>query len=347
MKITLICIITIIFVKNTLHSQNLIIVEGDGPPAFYTSVISAVSDASDGDVIYIPGGSYTIGTLIIDKQLTIIGAGYNPDSTSATGITSLNGFIQLATGCSGSIITGLYLTESFLIGPEDGPCVGTNVFSNVLISRCNFNSFNMCNLFLSEISTIIFEENIFRYEVNLEGGYSGFVFSKNVVGYKINGANNVEFNNNIFLNPGPYALLGNAINCTFNNNIFVPTINLTAGSLNNSVHNCLFTVPVGTIDYTFFSPDSSDNIYNVPIEDIFIEYSPDGNYFNDDYHLVAGSPGINAGVDGFDIGLYGTVHPFKEGAIPLNPHIQIKVIDAETTPEGDLPVQIRVSAQDN
>jgi hypothetical protein len=37
----------------------------------------------------------------------------------------------------------------------------------------------------------------------------------------------------------------------------------------------------------------------------------------------------------------------KEGAVPMNPHIMTKTIAAQTTPTGELNINITVGAQDN
>jgi hypothetical protein len=39
--------------------------------------------------------------------------------------------------------------------------------------------------------------------------------------------------------------------------------------------------------------------------------------------------------------------PFKEGGIPVNPHISSKNIAPQTNPSGQLGVQINVSAQEH
>lgn len=64
-----------------------------------------------------------------------------------------------------------------------------------------------------------------------------------------------------------------------------------------------------------------------------------------DFNLQIQSPGINAGTDGTDIGIYGGAFPWKEGSIPINPHIQTKTISSTTDPSGNLPVNIKVMTQ--
>ncbi|MEI7983947.1 MAG: hypothetical protein WCI71_20035 [Bacteroidota bacterium] len=68
--------------------------------------------------------------------------------------------------------------------------------------------------------------------------------------------------------------------------------------------------------------------------------------YTNNYHLKSTSNGHNAGTDGTDVGIYGTLIPYKEAAVPFNPHISSKSIGSTTNPTGTLDVDIRVSAQD-
>ena len=53
------------------------------------------------------------------------------------------------------------------------------------------------------------------------------------------------------------------------------------------------------------------------------------------------------GTDDSQIGIYGGVYyPYKEGAVPSNPHIQLQNIAPSTT-NGLLNVQIKAVAQEN
>jgi hypothetical protein len=47
------------------------------------------------------------------------------------------------------------------------------------------------------------------------------------------------------------------------------------------------------------------------------------------------------------VGIYGGLFPYKEGAVPLNPHISLKNIAPQTDVNGDLNIQLKVNAQDN
>jgi hypothetical protein len=109
------------------------------------------------------------------------------------------------------------------------------------------------------------------------------------------------------------------------------------------ISNCLIT---GTEMFSNSSSNQeSNNIYGQAAGSIFVSES-DGNYdFDDDLRLAPTSPGVNAGNDGRDIGMYGSGSPYKTGAVPYNPHYQEAQINGATNGLGELPVNIRMAAQ--
>ena len=88
----------------------------------------------------------------------------------------------------------------------------------------------------------------------------------------------------------------------------------------------------------------SGNIYNYSLDSIFVSNSEQKFSYTDDYHLRPSCIGINAGHDGRDIGLYGSSAPYKEGAVPKNPHLRTVQVSEETT-NGNLPIVITVAGQ--
>ncbi len=67
--------------------------------------------------------------------------------------------------------------------------------------------------------------------------------------------------------------------------------------------------------------------------------------YTHDYHLQ--SPAQYVGTDGTQVGIYGGMHPFKEGSVPMIPHVISKSISHSIDAEGKLQVEIEVSAQDH
>ena len=77
----------------------------------------------------------------------------------------------------------------------------------------------------------------------------------------------------------------------------------------------------------------------------FVSQSGTTFSYTQNYHLQA--PLTYIGTDGTQIGIYGTTIPYKEGAVPINPHVQTKTIGTTTSSIGELNINIRVAAQNN
>ncbi len=93
------------------------------------------------------------------------------------------------------------------------------------------------------------------------------------------------------------------------------------------------------------SNTGSSNWFGIAPNSIFVN-CPSAAFDNTyDYHLQ--TPSNYIGTDGFQIGIYGTSAPFKEGVVSKNPHVILKSIAPQTTPTGDLNINITVGAQQN
>ena len=86
-------------------------------------------------------------------------------------------------------------------------------------------------------------------------------------------------------------------------------------------------------------PTDIGNYKNIDLTTVYLN-APGGNY-----HLLADA-GINyLGDDGTEAGIYGGMLPFKEGAVPINPHISQKSIVISSDNSGLLKFSFKVSAQ--
>jgi Pyruvate/2-oxoacid:ferredoxin oxidoreductase delta subunit len=158
----------------------------------------------------------------------------------------------------------------------------------------------------------------------------------------INIGNNCIIRNNIFhsgyySNPNNYTV-SDLYNSIIENNIFInaPTVLTIYNGINCIIRNNMYSE--NTIWY-IYCPGCTilNNLISYNIYDIFYN----------GFHLNPLSPGINAGTDGTDIGIYGGLYSWKDGSIPFNPHIQQKTISGTTDNNGNLNVNIKVEAQDH
>ncbi|HNQ69654.1 MAG TPA: hypothetical protein PKN32_14875 [Bacteroidales bacterium] len=341
--------------STTVFSQAVFVVQNATSSSAHSTLEAAITAAVDGDYIYLPGGIFGVGNLSVNKRVHIFGAGHYPDSTQATGRTALSGNIYFVTGSSNSVLQGVYLSGDIFMGST----ADNGVVSNILISRCNV--YNISLNYLTTSSTNYGAENIFIKDCiirnNINGASTqGVVVENSIITYQIKNFDaNAEFRNNIFLrnnnysNSSGYCILNNISNCNFSNNIFRHSYNSSGGyfaysSSNNFFNNCIFGAQStyiygGTFSNCLYATDFSTLFVNVPsVEDFSYTY---------DYHLSETSAAIGAGLNGTDCGIYGGDNPYKDGAVPLNPHIQFKQIPTATDSQGKLNIQVTVSAQEN
>jgi len=347
-------LILVCLVKSTmLFSQQLITVQKADTALFFTNIDSAMFYAATGDFIYLPGGTYTpAGSyLTISKQVNIIGTGHYPDSTLATGQTVINGNLVITTGADGGSVQGIYLTGIVRFGNSSS----NNTVNGFSFSRCYFAADVSLTLNTTAVNpstqNIYFSENVFGSSVYLANAVN-VLLTKNIFNSHILQTNGqVSFLNNNFVfgyNTCGTHLFHHINGSIFINNIFLKMAdcfpyyggNFTGNAFYNNMFSANITFPwVGNI--------GNGNIVNQHPDSIFVNAGPAPYTFthDKDYHLKSASPGINSGTDGTDIGIYGTAYPYKEGAVPLNPHIQFQSVAPSTDSQGNLGIYFKVAAQ--
>jgi hypothetical protein len=321
----------------SLSAQGRFVIQNGENSQVYTTFPSAFAALVDGDTLYIPGGTYVIGDINIDKKVVFIGAGHYPAYTSASGQTILQGNIRYITGSDYSRLEGVHLTGSVLIGTN-----ASNQNVNFLtISRCNLNGIKLFASNPATAQNIHITENVIRGAID-GGNAQQVLIEKNIVTniYVFN--NNVVISNNIVLqvNSDTFQQIHS---CLFQNNVILHNGSyFLYNSSSNTFLNNLFVKAI-----TFAAPDyGSGNIISQPLASIFVNYPGGAFSYDFDFHLQETSPGNDAGTDGFDIGIYGTAVPYKEGAVPFNPHITLQQISPTTDAQGNLEVEVQISAQE-
>lgn len=334
--------------SNFLFSQNpqFAVVRPDGTTFICPTWDSAYNKAIDGDNIYMPGITLT-SAITINKKLFIYGAGHHPDSNAATGKTSVSNVpITITAGGSGGSLEGINQ-------------IGHNTYLRYIDKKLNGYTIKRCNLgsvtfvYDSYPPADSFTTNILITECILEnidcnqGRDVSCFFSKNIIRDRIYQPTFCTISNNIFLISGATtALYGPLNNCTIENNVFLVNQPLTAGDgCNNNFYNNLKISGPAILNGCPTNTGIEVGTISVPtINDVFISFNPAFTNFPyiDNYHLKSTCPGVNAGTDGTDVGIYGTATPTSEGWVPSNPHIYFKQVSTQTNPSGQLPVQFKV-----
>lgn len=322
------------------NAQNIISVDNStGANADYSELQTAISAASDGDIIYVQPSETNYGNISIDKQLTLIGYSHSsPDKKSFVGN------INLLDGASNTTLNGLY---------------ANNFYTN--------NSTTLTGLV---VENCYFEQNFY-----MDNPVDGAIIRGNVL-YRVGRANGTasydNFTNTLIVNNIITYQIGtkNPLTTTIKNNIFlkrttadqVENANSSAGTL--IVQNCIFLAS-STSSYdinrsgvqfenclaynrgsgNMTALTGTNNLNN--IDPLFVEDDDNAifNAVNDDYHLQAGSPAIDAGVDGEDMGIYdgGSFIFNNYGFTNGIPSITIEAISTTVAPGENLNVIINTT----
>lgn len=297
------------------------------------SDIQAAHDASSiGDTIYIIPSATSYGDVIITKQLTIFGGGFNPD-TDYKYVSEL-GIVYLNEGASKTVISGLKILDLRL-----AYLASTYNLDTIRITHCHIDQVGAAESgsTLRTMDSLVFINNVFGNgnSGNLTGGYVDLVkaeitinktyFLNNVfVGSTGNfgsvSADTAVFYNNLFFGQG--AILGatsfyEVTRSTFANNVFfgrAPSSTLTLSNsyfYNNISSDSTFNSVLGTA-----GNNGSGNLnYTDPIMvNVSLETSYD---LTSNLNISVGSPAKDAGTDGTDLGPGGGSLPFDPTGTPL------------------------------
>ncbi len=121
-------------------------------PGTYSTIQAAVTAASNGDTLLIAGSPTNYGTVTLNKKLTLIGPGYNPQKqnpqVSFLGTLDINSVLA-----NGSSIMGIYFTGSINLS--------INALANLTIKRNFFGSSGVYFYATDTVNNIQISENIF------------------------------------------------------------------------------------------------------------------------------------------------------------------------------------------
>lgn len=294
--------------------------------------VTAYDAAVDGDTIYLPGGSYAPPS-IIRKKLKIFGVGHYPDSTAATNATIINSNVNIGHEADGLHLEGLKIMGQ--LGFESNAASG---IENVAIRRCY-----MQNLVAG--GSVVHNNNLFSENVILNisdlSAIQASGFYSNIFESRIYNIFNNVFENNIFLfhAVSGYQSINNAQTSVFNNNIF-ENYGVAAGNANSFSNNLIG----GSDALTLGTNPSFNNNYRIDPNDVYLLETNQVFEYLDNFHLTSTALSVS-GDDGSQIGIYGGIFPYKEGAVPITPHISVKNIANTSNNQGKIEVEIEVHSQ--
>jgi len=327
------------FIAGTSSATITTVSNNANSPGQYTGLQTAIDAATNGDTLYIHGSPTSYGDIHLNRSLTLIGSGYNPQKDLPL-VSMINVFyldsVAGIKGCSHSNIMGLsivYLQNTGAPFRFDNILVTLNRIAQVNLSpTLSTNivfSHNAIDHFyaLSNVNNVVIRNNIIY---NMTGTFSNCqnVLITNNLYFYVSPSNNFviqdfsTITNNIFLNVHP-----NTNSSTFNNNLIFNSGNdlLPYGS-NTGTGNFNGQAPI-------FVNDGGGN-YN-------------GINLSYDYHLTAASPGHNGGTDGTDIGPFGGIDPLVDltGTPPVPQIKNFNISNTLVLPNAPLDIYVKAKKQ--
>lgn len=310
----------------TGYAQQIAVVASNGTTHVKQTLEEAINAATDGCVIYLPGGGFSISDDVkIVHRVTIVGIGHTArNSDNADGATIINGNLFFNVGSSGSTVMGCYVSGNVKIG-EDG------VVDNMLVKLCNVNCVQILN---GGCSGTIANQNYIRDCYDGEGS-SDNTISNNVI-WRIEDIGSGTIKNNLICNThsGSWSYYNfsmyNVNNSIIDANIIRHTSHLFHDGSNCQVINNLYMNGTWGDDPVVIE-QTDENLIFKNVNGWAV--SPNSDFhFTDDYLSYESKVGIYAGTG------------FSTTNLPPVPYIVAKRIATETDADGKLNVQIRVSA---
>lgn len=335
-KITLLFIfLVVVFTSATaqktvaLHSNGAITVFGGNSP-----LTEAYTASVTGDTLYVSGGIFAAPDTI-NKGLVIIGAGYDTDSTAVTGKT----FITSSTINSGRIVLGSNASNLYMEGMQ---FQGGLVKTDPDITGFTLIRLKIAELVFSNAGIIPTNASIIQcYIGNLTiEGVTNSVISNCILRGAIIYSNTNIFKNNVITYGSGFGILRTCNANTFMNNIFSTTNNVVSDG-NCSYNNFQYNIFAHLTPILQTAATDLNNYKEIDMATVFV------NEVASDFHLLPNASTTYLSDDGTQVGLYGGFLPFKDGAVPSNPHISYKAISTATGNNGALNISFKVNAQKN
>lgn len=299
--------------------------------------VNAHNAASSGDTIYLSGGTF-YANFDITKPLYIYGAGHYLDSTQATGKTILNGYLNIKEHTDGTYIEGIDLTGEVRLQFSSADTV-----SNITLAYCKISgNINLSYTSNTYTNNFVLIRSVVIGDINFTRATNAAVFNS-ILQNRCISSNGVLYENNIcfFSHNYDWAISGD--NNILKNNIFFTEYEHGSGvnGNGNQLYNNLFLFPNPPFGGSY---TASGNYIDVSADSVFVNNTLYSFNYASDYHLKY--PDIFIGTDSTQIGIYGGTFPYKEGAVPSNPHIQLKNVAPTSDSNGHLQIEFKISAQD-
>ena len=335
-KITsLVCLFALIANAQTIHTVDNRSQSG----AQFTDLQTAIDAATAGDIIQIHPSATSYGSVSIGKTLTLVGLGHDP-ITNNEGLTAIIGNISFFGTATNSEIKGLTMSNVV----QGGGTV--NNLDNIHIIHNKINAVSAGSANGLTDSWIVEGNYITSVSTGVSTSADGWLIKNN---FMLGGVSNLNVTNlvtnNIFFSTSNAAsdiFFSNCTSTIISNNIFVTNGNMTEFGISTNSSNLDFrnNLTYSYVGNTIVTLPGTNNLDNTNPMFVLAPVSTENDFYANDYHLAGGSPGINYGTDGTNIGIFGNNFLFDtQGRPDLMPYpTSITINNNVVAPGQDLNV---------
>lgn len=328
-------ILLIILICSIISANaQIAILEHAGASSVYTgtnALVNAYDAAVNQDIIYLGGGTFT--ATVLNKTISIYGAGYHPDATGVTGKTYIYSSTTIGESATSLKLEGVEINGSLTVSAE-----------GVVVKSCKFNG---CTLNSNNSSLI---NNLVLGAIACNNASSNHLISNNIMTAGIQSISNSTITNNVIRGiVGSYSANRRYIwgdNNTIYNNICCDATEsyiyeVVTGNNNTIHHNVCW--------HSKITNDNAGNIEtdNTKIDDaarasLFVKVPTDRTWrWDDDYHLATNYTGS----DDTPVGIYGGDYPMRAYYLPSTPHLVSNNSSVKSDVEGKLNISVTFQAQ--
>jgi hypothetical protein len=315
-------------------AQQISVVSPAGATSVYTDLNLAITGAETGSTVYLSGGGFQVSDETkITKKLSIIGIGHKANNDNANGYTTVSGNLFFEGGSDNSVVMGVYLSGNVNIATSE------TAVNNFLLRYCNINSVQVKN---SACQNILVNQNYIRSTSH--GSNSACSFTNNVL-HSLRNINGGVIDHNI---------VRNSISHRYDDCIGCGGISCSHVFLcvsNSQITNNILIDPSGLAGDGIVSNNVLKSVWgenSLQVSDWSEVFEYEGTDYpisaNTNFHIKAGQAALTAATDGGEVGIYGGTG-FSDKALPPGPRIVSKKVAEQTDENGNLHVEIQVSAE--
>jgi len=342
-----------------------------GYSANFNNLQTAINTVPAGSVLIVQGSGSTYGDVTLNKQLVLLGPGYNLNAnpephTQADRLSASIGTLRIKAAASGAIVSGIQLGNLVRFDTVNNILFQSNLCqqgiqldysNNINISKCHlksvggfiiistYNSTGMqirnCLLDRGSGGTPFIDAGSqvtsgpYPSIISVLAEYNTFIYDNGS-----NASSMTAFGTG-FWGPGP----SNTVDFTIRNNIFANKQNSPA-----TRDFTYYASPYATFNLSNnIMHDSSFNTTTAAVNNInpatLFQYWGNSGYAND-YRCrnAANSPAIGAGTGGSTCGMYGGTEPYSISGLNIVPNIYYLQMPAAGTTGYGIDVHIKAKA---